>query len=92
MKIKSIFKEKKTDTPQKLTPPEKTFIRVTKSELQDPENQNKNVKPNLPRDELLAPNELIDLQKKRGITIWKVDKGGRIIILGTPEYNTDQKA
>ena len=87
-KKQSLFKENKTNMPKKYTPPEalKTFISATKSELKDPENQNKNVKPNLPREELLALKELINLQKKRILTIQKVDKGGGIILLDTPEY------
>ena len=83
-----IFKEKKHNFPQNYVPPAalKTFIHATKSEICDPQNRNKNVRPNLPPDEKVAMKELIDLQNNRVITIKECDKGGGLLILDTVDY------
>ena len=83
-----IFKKKKNNFPKDHHPPEalKSFISATKSELEDPENRNKNIQPNITPDEALALKELINLQRNRVITIKECDKGGGIIILDTEEY------
>ena len=83
-----IFKEKKSNFPKNRNPPEalKTFFHATKSEIMDPGNRNRNVRPNLSPAETEALSELMRLQKSRVITIQRCDKGGGIIILNTDEY------
>ena len=83
-----IFKKKKSNFPKDHHPPKalKDFISATRSELEDPQNRNKNIHPNITSDEAQALSELINLQKNRVITIKECDKGGGIIILDTDEY------
>ena len=59
-------------------------IKIIK-ELSDPLNRNES-RPNLPKSELLALKQLIDLQNKRIITIKPCDKGAGLIILNFDEY------
>ena len=83
-----IFRKKKHNFPKNYRSPDalQTFISATRAEIQDPENRNKNVRPNLPKDLMLALKELIKLQRKRIITIQKCDKGSGVIILDCDEY------
>ena len=51
------------------------------------DNRNRNtVECNLPSEEIIALRELIELQKKRIITIKPCDKGAGMMILDFPEY------
>ena len=83
-----IFRKKKHNFPKNYRSHDalQTFISATRAEIQDPENKNKNVRPNLPKDLMLALKELIKLQRKRVITIQKCDKGSGVIILDCDEY------
>ena len=82
-----IFKKIKTNLPTKHPTPQalKIMLSSAKSELQDPKNRNK-ARPNLPKDELEALNQLIQLQKQKVITIKPCDKGAGIIILDFDAY------
>ena len=53
-----IFRKKKHNFPKNYRSPDalQTFISATRAEIQDPENRNKNVCPNLPKDVMLALN------------------------------------
>ena len=53
-----IFRKKKHNFPKNYRSPDslQTFISATRAEIQDPENRNKNVCPNLPKDLMLALN------------------------------------
>ena len=83
-----IFKEKKSNFPRNHPTPEalKAFFHATQSEIMDPGNRNKDVRPNLSPAETEALSELMRLQKARVITIQRCDKGGGLILLDTPEY------
>ena len=82
-----LFKKQKTNLPTKHPTPAalKTMLAATKSEILDPENQNKS-RPNLPPGEMKALARLIELQKQQVITIKPCDKGAGIIILDFQEY------
>jgi len=65
-----IFKSNKSNLPAKHQTPNrvKVFLNGVKSEILNPENKNK-ARPNLPPDEIKALGDLIELQKRRIITI-----------------------
>ena len=86
----SIFKSNKSNLPKNYKIPEglKTYLGSVKSEIMDHRNR-KNVKCNLPQDEILAMKELIKLQKDKIIVIKPCDKGAGIIIL---DYLVDMRA
>ena len=85
---KPIFKIRKSNFPKNHKTPNglKTYLSSCKSEILDPKNRNK-AEPNLPKDELNAIKELIQLQKERIITIKPCDKGAGIIVLNFEEYS-----
>ena len=87
---KNFFKKKKSNFPsrKKYSPPEalQVFLKSTRSELEDPENRNKNSRPNLEKEEVEAMNELITLQRNREIKLAQCDKGGGLILLDFDEY------
>ena len=82
-----IFKTRKTNLPKNYKSPEglKTFLGCIRSEIMDHKNRN-TVECNLPPEEIDALRELIELQKKRIITIKPCDKGAGMMILDFPEY------
>lgn len=83
-----MFKTEKTNLPRKHPAPAelKTFLNGARSEISDPENINKNCRPNLPPNELKALKELINLQKFRKIIIKPADKGAGICVLNFEDY------
>ena len=81
------FKTRKTNLPKNYKSPGglKTFLGCIQSEIMDHRNRN-TVECNLPPEEIVALRELIELQKKRIITIKPCDKGAGMMILDFPEY------
>ena len=63
----------------------KSFF-ASRSEIMDPGNRNKNVRPNLSREKIEALKQLIELQRSRTLRFQACDKGCGIIVLDTPEY------
>ena len=82
-----IVKNEKTNLPKNHKTPDhlKRFLNATTSDLLDTKNRNP-VTKNLPDDEIIALKELIDLQKKRIITIKPADKGAGIVLLDFEAY------
>ena len=64
--IPPIFKKNKTNLPTKHPTPQpiKVMLSSAKSEIMDPQNRNK-ARPNLPKEEIEALNELIKLKKTK---------------------------
>ena len=79
---KSTFKTKKKNLPKNHWTPAglKTFLSLMKSEIMEPKNWNE-AKCNLPKEEVLALEELIKLQREREIIIMPCDNGAGILIL-----------
>ena len=89
---KPIFKTMKTNLPKNHKTPNglKTYLNACRSEILDPQNRVK-AKNNLPKDEMVALKELIQLQKERKITIKPADKGAGIVILNFESYDKSCK-
>ena len=82
-----IFKSSKNNLPKKHSTPKGLieFLCAVKSELMDPKNRNA-VEPNLPKDEIKAMTELIELIKAGKIVIKQNDKGSGIMIMDFDIY------
>ena len=89
---KPTFKTMKINLPKGHKTPNglKTYINACKSEILDPKNRVE-AKNNLPKDEMDALKELIQLQKERKITIKPADKGAGIVILNFEDYDKSCK-
>ena len=82
-----IFKTKKNNMPKDHITPHglTTFLNSIRSEIMDPKNRNEE-KCNLPKEEIEALTDLINLQKDRKVVIKACDKGSGIIVLNFEDY------
>ena len=85
--VTPIFKKTKKNLPRKYTIPSgfKNCMSSIKSELLDPKSRNI-IERNIPKEEVNALHELIQLQKEKKIIIKQCDKGAGILILNYEDY------
>ena len=84
--VQNVFKPKqKTNLPKNTSSDLKSCLSAIKSDLKDPKGRRK-FKPNLPKDELVALQKLIQLQRDKQIVIKKADKGAGLVILDYDQY------